>query len=63
MARPAAVLLALINALIARVGKWDVVKDAIADNRRTIRLCAILVAAALPPGAVAVMIALLAHHA
>ena len=35
-----------------RVGRWDVISDAITDTARTIRLIAILLASSVPPGLV-----------
>ena len=45
----------LVVAACARIGKWDVIKDAIGDTGRTIRLIAIIMAITLSTGATALV--------
>jgi hypothetical protein len=52
----------IVAALRDRTGKWDVIKYAIGNTGRTIRLIALIVVTTLPPGAAAFLVDLLARR-
>ena len=52
----------LLEVLRGRVGKWDVIKDAISSTSQTVRLIAIIVTMAISTGLTAFLVDLLVHR-
>ena len=52
----------LLEVLRGRVGKWDVIKDAISSTGQTVRLIAIIVTTAISTGLTAFLVELLIHR-
>ena len=52
----------LLEVLRGRVGKWDVIKDAISSTGQTVRLIAIIVTMAISTGLMAFLVDLLVHR-
>jgi hypothetical protein len=52
----------LLEVLRGRVGKWDVIKDAISSTGQTVRLIAIIVTMAISTGLTVFLVDLLVHR-